>query len=107
MPRKILNVSSYAYATEVSSPVVQNNFLRSSITICNNGAYDVWLGKSEVATVYSGVLLKAGGGSYTESRSNPAESVYTGSYSAITAVNSAVFGSMVLSVSEDSYDFYI
>jgi hypothetical protein len=75
------------------------NNRRHSIALVNSGLVDVWVAKGVLAVVGSGILLKADGGTYTDERNGPDDSIYTGAYAAITVSGTANVGA-----TEEYYD---
>lgn len=99
---RYVNNTSYSRSiAATSTSVLAPNPLRHAIILVNSGLVDVWVIKGATASVGFGILLKADGGSYTDNRLLPDESIYSGPYSAIT-----VSGTANLGVTEETYDLY-
>ena len=99
---RFVNGSSLSVLVASGSALLLNaNNQRHSVALVNSGLVDVWVTKGLVAVVGSGILLKADGGTYTDDRNLAEETIYTGSYAAITVSGTANVG-----IQEDYYDLY-
>lgn len=72
---------------------------RHAVSFSNNSVSDIWLSKA-AAALAQGIILKAGGGSYTDDREGRDGLIFTGVYTAIAVTA----GTNNLAVCEESYE---